>query len=187
VIVGSGVVLSYPWANNLVYRLAGDQPPQPAAAPAGRPQTNQDAADPARVPLDVMLARAAEQHPAWRTIAVRWPLPPRGPVGMTVDEGDGGQPQKRGTLTFDPKSGGAVSWEPAAGATPGRRARAWLRFSHTGEFYGLAGQTVAGLVSLGGVVLVWTGVALALRRFLSWRPRKTVDLPSAAMRGLESD
>ena len=43
-----------------------------------------------------------------------------------------------------------------------------MRFAHTGEVLGIPGQTVAGLVSAGGVVLVWTGIALALRRFLAW-------------------
>ena len=47
-----------------------------------------------------------------------------------------------------------------------------MRFAHTGEVLGLAGQTVAGLVSAGGVVLVWTGIALALRRFLAWIKRR---------------
>jgi uncharacterized iron-regulated membrane protein len=39
-----------------------------------------------------------------------------------------------------------------------------LRFAHTGEVLGLTGQTLAGLVSLASVVLVYTGIALALRR-----------------------
>ena len=47
------------------------------------------------------------------------------------------------------------------------------RFVHTGEYYGLTGQTIAGLVSAGGAVLVYTGVALALRRFGAWRRRRT--------------
>jgi uncharacterized iron-regulated membrane protein len=46
----------------------------------------------------------------------------------------------------------------------GRRARGWARFLHTGEVFGVAGQTVALLVSLAGAGLVWTGLALALRR-----------------------
>jgi hypothetical protein len=55
--------------------------------------------------------------------------------------------------------------------TPGRRARSFLRFAHTGEVGGLAGQTIAGLVSAAGAVLVYTGLALTLRRFLAWRRR----------------
>jgi hypothetical protein len=34
------------------------------------------------------------------------------------------------------------------------------------------GQTVAGIASAGGVVLVWTGIALSLRRLVAWRHRR---------------
>ena len=53
----------------------------------------------------------------------------------------------------------------------GRRVRTWLRFVHTGEFYGLPGQTIAGVVTAGAAMLVYTGIALALRRLLAWRLR----------------
>jgi uncharacterized iron-regulated membrane protein len=46
-----------------------------------------------------------------------------------------------------------------------------MRFAHTGEVLGLPGQTVAGIVSAGGAVLVWTGLALAWRRCRSWMGR----------------
>jgi hypothetical protein len=36
---------------------------------------------------------------------------------------------------------------------------------------GVVGQTIAGIVTLGSVFLVWTGIALALRRFTAWRAR----------------
>ena len=65
----------------------------------------------------------------------------------------------------------------------GRQLRSWLRFAHTGEIYGLTGQTIAGLVSAGGVVLVYTGLALALRRFSSWIRRRRApasEIPKAA-------
>ena len=132
-----------------------------------------------RPPIDRLIARAAAERPQWRTIAVRWPVPSRGPIPLTVDEGDGGQPHKRGTLTLDPTTGAVVRWESQAGLSPGRRARSWLRFAHTGEVYGIAGQTVAGLASLSGGVLVWTGMALAFRRCLAWRQRKRVAQTSA--------
>jgi sulfite reductase (NADPH) flavoprotein alpha-component len=41
----------------------------------------------------------------------------------------------------------------------------WVRGLHTGEALGFAGQTIAGLASLGGCFLVWTGFAMAWRRF----------------------
>jgi uncharacterized iron-regulated membrane protein len=69
-------------------------------------------------------------------------------------------------------SGAVERCETFADQSRGRRLRSWLRFAHTGEYYGLAGQTIAGLVSAGGAVLVWTGIALALRRLLSWIGRR---------------
>jgi uncharacterized iron-regulated membrane protein len=75
-------------------------------------------------------------------------------------------------MTFDRITGAAVKDETFADLSAGRRARSWLRFAHTGEFYGLAGQTVAGLASLGGAFLVYTGLALATRRLLAWIRRR---------------
>jgi uncharacterized iron-regulated membrane protein len=175
VIVASGVVISYPWASNLVYRLAGEEPPARGGGGArgtvveGAPRAGADADN--RPELDIA-ALAAAERPAWRTIAVRVPQSADGPLAVTVDEGTGGQPQKRGTLTFDPQTGAVVGWVSQAGSTAGRRARSWLRFAHTGEVYGIPGQTVAGIASLGGVMLVWTGLAVSVRRLAGWLARK---------------
>ncbi|MEO7270978.1 MAG: PepSY-associated TM helix domain-containing protein, partial [Vicinamibacterales bacterium] len=126
---------------------------------------------PAPSAVEGLIATAAAQRPAWRTMALRLPAP-RGPVALTVDEGDGGQPQKRGTLTLDATTGAIVRWEGPAELSAGRRARSWLRFAHTGEVYGLVGQTIAGVASLAGAVLVYTGIALAFRRWLAWWRRR---------------
>jgi uncharacterized iron-regulated membrane protein len=50
--------------------------------------------------------------------------------------------------------------------------RTILRFAHTGEVLGIAGQTIAGLVSFGVLVLAWTGLTLSLRRLSAWRERR---------------
>lgn len=60
-----------------------------------------------------------------------------------------------------------VDWQRWLGVEGEGRAAA--RALHTGEAFGFAGQTVAGLASLGGCFLVWTGLAMAWRRFRSWR------------------
>jgi len=121
--------------------------------------------------LDNLLPKAEQQVAGWRSINLRISTAADAPVVFTIDRGYAGQPQKRGTLTLNRASGEIVSWEPYASLSAGRRLRTWLRFVHTGEFYGLAGQTVAGLVSFGGAVLMYTGFALAFRRFLGWRLR----------------
>ncbi len=168
IVVAGAVPISYPWASNLVYRLAGEHPPAQVAGPA-RPAAR---AEPVSATgLDAAWRRAQEQVPEWRTISVRLSAAEK-QLMLTVDEGYGGQPQKRETLTINRATSDIVRVDAFSDLSPGRRARSWLRFAHTGEFYGLAGQTVAGIVSAGAVVLVYTGLALAWRRFWSWLRRR---------------
>ncbi|HYE84810.1 MAG TPA: PepSY-associated TM helix domain-containing protein [Vicinamibacterales bacterium] len=183
IVVAGAVPISYPWASNLVYRLAGDMPPAPAAAPA-RPAERGPVTYVA-TGIDGAWATAQVQIPGWRTMTTRLATSQRAPVVMTIDEGYGGQPQKRTTVSFDRASGMATRSEAFGDLSAGRRLRSWLRFAHTGEIYGLAGQTIAGLVTAGGAVLVYTGIALALRRLIAWsaRSRKesmTEERPRAA-------
>ncbi|HET7229486.1 MAG TPA: PepSY domain-containing protein, partial [Longimicrobium sp.] len=96
------------------------------------------------------------------------------PVAFNIDRGDGGQPQKRASLSLDRRTGAVVKWEPFPTQKPGRRMRSILRFAHTGEVLGLFGQTLAGLASAGAALLVWTGIALAWRRYRAWLARKRV-------------
>jgi uncharacterized iron-regulated membrane protein len=110
--------------------------------------------------------------PGWRTINVRIPASERAPVVFAIDRGDGGQPQNRSTLTLERASGNVVSFETFSDQSLGRRLRSISRFAHTGEVLGLVGQTIAGLATAGAVVLVWTGIALALRRFRAWLGRR---------------
>jgi hypothetical protein len=108
--------------------------------------------------------------PAWRTISLRLPTVDEAPAVFSIDRGDGGQPHLRSTLTLG-RDGRVVASEAFADLSLGRRIRNLMRFAHTGEVLGVPGQTVAGLVSAGGVVMVWTGLALAWRRFRAWRAK----------------
>jgi uncharacterized iron-regulated membrane protein len=208
IVVAGAVPISYPWASNLVYRIVGEEPPRPQAGPGGaanqagraggppgrpagaseRGGARENAGEPreASAPpaqdwtgLDRGFVLASERSNDWRSIGIRLPQRPQQPFTFTVDEGYGGQPQKRGTLTVARGAGAVPVWETFADQSRGRRLRSWLRFAHTGEYYGLVGQTVAGIVSAGGVVLVWTGLALAFRRFVAWVNRRRAR-PTAA-------
>jgi uncharacterized iron-regulated membrane protein len=74
------------------------------------------------------------------------------------------------TAVMNPFTGELLSRETFADLTTGRQIRTWTRFLHTGEAVGWAGQLIAGLASLGGCFLVYTGFALAWRRFFSKSP-----------------
>jgi uncharacterized iron-regulated membrane protein len=183
-VVVSAFPISFPWAGALVYRLAGETPPTPAPrAAAGQSRAVEARTAPVALPLDGLDAawqRAAAQSEEWQTVTLRVPASPSAPFVFTIDRGSAGQPHLRGTLTVPRTDVAVAKWEGFASQGPGRRARSILRFLHTGEVLGLAGQTIAGLVSLGGVFLVWTGLALTWRRFRAWRSRSSVERLSKA-------
>jgi uncharacterized iron-regulated membrane protein len=133
--------------------------------------------------LNVLWARAEQQVADWRSINLRLPASPDGPAIFAIDRGNGRQPQFRSTLTLSASTGEVLRWEPFETQTRGRRLRSWTRFAHTGEYYGLIGQTFAGLASAGAVVLVCTGLALALRRLFG---RSSKSSARAAARRISS-
>ena len=198
IVVLGGVVISYPWASDLVYRAAGEAPP-PRARPAG-PEGTGGTGGPGRsgraagpgmaadregtlLGLNRSVDVATARVPGWRTATVRIPTSSSQPASVTVDLGTGGQPHLRQTIDVERQGQTIARVDGYATQTPGRRARTWLRFAHTGEVYGLLGQTIAGLVSLGGTVLVWTGVSLSLRRFFAWRTRSVRGQQPVAQQG----
>ena len=135
-----------------------------------------------RLGYDALLARAAA-HGEWRTLTLNIPADPDAPtVRIGIDEGNGGQPQLRHTLTLDASTGAVESYAPFSSQTTGQKARSWIRFLHTGEALGIVGQTIAGLVSFTSILMVWTGLALAYRRLLQplWRRKAVTTAPEAA-------
>ena len=187
-IVASALPMSFQWANAALYRMAGEAPPETGrgAQVSPRDGTGSDGrrgngrrserpverADAASQTLNAMWQRAERHVEKWRSISMRLPNDPTAPVTFTIDRGTVGQPQLRSTLTIDRSTGDVSRSETFETQTLGRRLRTFARFAHTGEFFGIAGQTIAGLASAGAVVLTWTGVALALRRFSAWRKRR---------------
>jgi uncharacterized iron-regulated membrane protein len=175
-VVATAMPISFPWANAFVYRLVGETPPQQGGGRnngAGRENSareNNRGSNAANAAintegLDAAWARAERQVPAWRSMNLRLPTAPSKNAVFAIDSGTGGQPQRKSALTLNVATGDVVQWEPFEAQSPGRQLRSWTRFTHTGEYYGLVGQTIAGLASGGAVVLVWTGLSLAWRRF----------------------
>jgi uncharacterized iron-regulated membrane protein len=185
-VVTSGVVISYPWANNLVQRLSGSEPPpRPAAGPAAPgARGGPSAADMSYAGLDAAWAKAEAQVAGWQSVTLRAPLSADAPWTFSIDTSAGARrPSTRSQLVLDRRTGAIVRYEPYADLPRGRKVTGWLRFLHTGEAFGLPGQTIAGLASLGAVMLAWTGVSLALRRFAAWRQRRARQSVAAATEG----
>ncbi len=178
-IVITGVIMSYAWANNLLYRMTGNEPPPPQVSAPGagdrspRPGERKVSEHAAGFDgLDKLFARAELQVPDWTTIGLRLPNGGTGPLTFSIDRGNGGRPDLRSQLTLDRSSGDVVRWEPFSSYNSGRRLRTWARFTHTGEAGGWAGQTLAVVVSAGACLLVFTGLSLGARRLVAWRERR---------------
>lgn len=181
-IVLSGVIMSYAWANDLLYRLTGTVPPA-AGARGDQPReqvrrNGQHRQQRAGSPLsnfkspDELLSIAKNMVPDWKSISFRMPAPEEAVMRFSVDSGEGGQPQKRLQLTISRASGELRQQEGFASYNLGRKLRTIARFLHTGEILGLGGQFIAAVASLGGAFLVYTGLALSIRSLVAWYRRK---------------
>src|SRR6478736_5454973 len=152
----SGVVMSFPWANNLVYAAAG-------GAGASRPDGPTQAASLQRL-LDATMARIDQ----WERITL--PLAARGErIQLAVELKSGERRPPRRTVVLDRRDASVLEVQgttAAASPSRGQQARTWMRFVHTGEQYGVIGQTIAGVASLAACFLVYTGLALAWRRLI---------------------
>ena len=119
VIIATGAVMSYPWANNLLFRLAGSEAPpsRPAGGPTGggprregaRPTANFDSLNP-------LAAQAAQRAADWRSITLRLP------ATFVIEQSHRGRPDQKVTLNFDAKTG-ALTGEDAF--TSYNRGRQW--------------------------------------------------------------
>ncbi|MCC7463842.1 MAG: PepSY domain-containing protein [Gammaproteobacteria bacterium] len=172
-VVLSGVVISvsYPWATHLVYAAYGEQAPQRGRRGPPDPAPQAAAPDAAgHASPDALLRAAKAEIPGWQTLAL--PLNRNAEsvqLNATLPSKITRPPRQTVTLKTSDASVLELSAPQGIGTgsgTPAQRARTWMRFVHTGEYYGFIGQTVAGIASLAACFLVYTGIALAYRRLI---------------------
>jgi uncharacterized iron-regulated membrane protein len=161
----------------MVFSAYGEEVPQrrgpegPGEGPGrkregGAPQAE---APSQRADLDALLAAAKAQVPTWQKITL--PLSGRGPtVDVAVELKSSSPRPPRSTVVLSAADAQVVRVDTPQGVgsaqSPGQKARIWFRFVHTGEQYGVVGQTLAALASLAACFLVYTGLALAFRRLI---------------------
>jgi uncharacterized iron-regulated membrane protein len=173
-IVATATVFNYSWANNLVYQIYGEEAPQRGRGPAPQSgpaddemlaQNNQQ-----YMSLDELMFAARQiseqQFGTWESISLNLPENTDEEVSFSINQSIGGQPHKQFTLVLDRNYGTQQSLTGLSDQSPGRQTRSIIRFLHTGEVLGFWGQTIAGVVSLATLFMVWTGFALAYRRLI---------------------
>ncbi len=172
VISVTGAVISYPAVADRVYPVVG------RVVSGGTAETStvdvsatgeQAAAEgQATTDLEAALQSAQGWVPKWRSLTLTLPRARDREIRVEIRGGGEGQPQKTGTLTLDAATGTPHSWETFTDESAGHRAQEFLRYTHTGEYFGVTGRLIAGLCSLAATLMVWTGLALALRRLCRW-------------------
>jgi len=178
-IVSSGVIISYSWANAALYRAYGAEPPK-QGGPAIIGDLRKDAempvsggADSKDASLQTAFNIAVNTAPNWKKVSLF--VHPKAEVPLVrliVHTGDGVLPEQMTTLLFDRRTNRITEVRHYDDSSPAERARMWVRFAHTGEQFGIIGSTIAGLATLAAAFLVYTGLALAIRRLIEHRQKK---------------
>jgi uncharacterized iron-regulated membrane protein len=159
----SGIVMSYEWANALLHRAAGSPAPAPKAAGGNKVGASPTAVSLAGLNRAWLLAES--RTTGWQSINVRLPAKDTDPATFTISASHRGRPDLKSQLMVDLGTGDVRAYETFDGYPRGKQWRFWVRWLHTGEAGGFWGQTLAGLAGAGAIMLVWTGFALAWRRF----------------------
>lgn len=190
----TGVLMSYPSLNARLQQAVGGGATQ-AGGPGGGPERGgrgpgrSDMRDgrttgtPVSIDgamVDKALAAATQREPAWNSVTVELPRAAGGSLTAFVSAG-AAAPSSRSQLSVDATTGEVTKWQPAASASVAQRLRAWVRFGHTGEQWGIVGQTLAAVSCVGGILLVWSGLALAVRRLATSLARTQSENKTVAM------
>ena len=170
VVVSTGVIMSYGWATNLLYRITGNEiPKRMEGREGGRTRSGVDLVDLNFGHFDAMWTEAQKKEPTWKVITLRLPSSVKEPLSFSIDRGNGARPDLRSQLNFNGETGEVISFESYGSNNAGRKLRLWSRWMHTGEAAGLIGQVVAAIASMGAAFLVWTGISLAIHRLIGNR------------------
>jgi uncharacterized iron-regulated membrane protein len=164
IVVMTGVIMAYPAANALLFRLA--RSPLPVRGGNGAPR-RRDAKHNLPPHLDQAF-QATTNVNGWRSATLR-PMPGSPGLSFIVDRGDGGHPEEREQVLIDRKTLQVLRREPFAAMSRGQQWRSWVRFTHTGEAGGWWGETLALLTACGAAILSITGIALSLDRLRRWQ------------------
>jgi uncharacterized iron-regulated membrane protein len=166
IVVMTGVIMAYPSANALLFRLA--RSPLPARGGNGAPRRHDVTKHNLPGHLDQAFTEATTNVNGWRSATLR--LAPGTPgLSFIVDRGDGGHPDEREQVLIDPKTLQVLRREPFAALSRGQQWRSWVRFAHTGEAGGWWGETLALVTACGAAILSITGIALSFDRLSRWQ------------------
>lgn len=172
----TGAAIGYDWLSDGIVRAVGASSPDGEPPRGGGPPSDEA---PPELPVSDRLAGAdaavsavLAEHGAWERVSVEIPDTAADAFSVTVDSGNGRQPQLRTEYTVERGTNEILERSGWAETAAERKVRIFIRFGHTGELGGVAGIALAAVASAAGAVLAVTGVTLSLRRWFAWRRRR---------------
>ncbi len=156
VTTSTGMIMAYPWANNLLYKLTRSEMP-------AKPQAGKAAAGAVFNP-DQVLESVEKNVPGWKSASIRYPKEGTAAVSVYLVEAGAKRDFQKSLLTVNSGTGEVIKWEPYSSYNAGRKLRTWTKYLHTGESFGLITQLIAFISALGAMMLVWTGFSMAIFR-----------------------
>jgi len=157
IITVSGIIMTYAWANNLLYIVTGSPIPS-----AKKERPAHDGVFPETI--DSLIATSKTKTSEWVSLTIRASEKGK-PIKVMIEMPAPGDMKWQSQLTMDSETGEQLKWEPTEALSSGRKARTWARYLHTGEAGGILGKTLAFLASAVGFILVITGLLLSWKRF----------------------
>lgn len=166
-IVCTATIFHFPWANKLLYSAYGE------VIPAREQHPELEHLEDGKQSYETLF-RIAQQHSnlhsqrpwysMWMEVGET-----AGEVRFFIDATIGLHPEHAYSLYLDADTGDVVKAKTQADWSKGDRAWDVARYLHTGEYFGLPGQTIAGLASLAACILVFTGFFLSWKRLITPR------------------
>lgn len=170
IIVTTATIFHFHWANELLYGAYGEDAPGPRER---------------RVPVELIegkqpyetLFAAAKQHAIengvedWHSMWIEFGRE-SGNTRFWIDPSLGNSYERAYALFLDNNTTEVVRVKRGEDWSKGDQAWGVARFLHTGEYFGLIGQTIAGLASLAACFLVYTGLTLSWRRLFRNKLRR---------------
>jgi uncharacterized iron-regulated membrane protein len=170
VLVVTAFFFSFKWPGNTLKELVSTE-----SVSLAKPQEVSHQLATLQLPITEQLAKVQALYPQWQNIQFTLDRPlaqmPTDSKLYKVDNGNGGEPQKRVKVLLNATTGDIIQQQEFEQLSTYSKLRSYIRFTHTGEAFGLFGQTIAGLASLLACLLVYTGAMLSWRR---WRNSRKV-------------
>ena len=187
VIVMSATIFHFSWANDALYAINNEEAPAPR-----KKREYVDIVD-GKLTYHALFEKA-KSHAAetgyenWHSMWLEFGRE-AGNTRFWIDESLANDYAVSYALFLDNDTGEVVKVERNTDWSKGAQAWGVVRFLHTGEYFGVIGQTIAGLASLAACFLVYTGFTLSWRRLVTpWLRRKKQPLmASVANKAVETD